>query len=142
MAPFIFATYVLVPRLERLRDVFQYRLLPEYDKLNGHPQNIILDYVSPVPEDRIFRQSVMQGKPEAFYANEFRALAGLPPADELEDVLMSGGSAVPALMSGWSAVPAPMPQEEGDQAEEMVGELDDEEAKQLDRLLLKMAKVR
>ena len=126
MAPFIMATYVLVPRLERLRDTFQYKLLPEYD------QNIILDYVSPVPEDRIFKQSVMQGKPEAFYANEFRALAGMPPVDELEDVLMSVGS----------AAPAPMPQGEGGQAEKMVGELDDDEAKQLDRLLLKMAKVR
>ena len=127
MAPFIFATYVLIPRLERLRDTFQYKLLPEYDS------NIILDYVSPVPEDRIFKQSVMQGKPEAFYANEFRELAGLPPEDELDDVLMSGGGAAPSM---------PAPSDEQGQAEEMVGELDEEEAKQLDRLLLKMARVR
>lgn len=122
MAPFIFATYVLVPRLERLRDTFQYKLLPEYDS------NIILDYVSPVPEDRTFKQSVMQGKPEAFYANEFRELAGMPPSDELDDVLMSGPGSAPT-----------MPQPEPDITEDSVGELDLEEAKQLDRLLFKMA---
>lgn len=125
MAPFIFATYVLVPRLERLRDVFQYKLMPEYD------ESIILDYVSPVPEDRVFRQSVMQGRPDAFYANEFRELAGLAPDDELDDVLMSGpGQQTPG-------VELPANEEEAAAA---VEDLDEEEAKQLDRLLFKMAR--
>jgi phage portal protein BeeE len=127
MAPFIFATYVLVPRLERLRDVFQHRLMPEYDDA------IILDYVSPVPEDRVFRQSVMQGRPDAFYANEFRELAGLPPDDDLDDILMSGPSA-PAPAPGME-----LPEDE-DEAAAAAEDLDDEEAKQLDRLLFKMAR--
>lgn len=124
MAPYIFATYVLVPRLERMRDVFQYRLMPEYD------QNIILDYVSPVPEDRVFKQTVMQGRPDAFYANEFRELAGLPPDDDLNDVLMTGPGA---------QVTIPPPEGEEPSAQRQIDELDEEDAKQLDRLLVKMA---
>lgn len=128
MAPFIFATYVLVPRLERLRDVFQHRLMPEYD------ESIVLDYVSPVPQDKLFQQSVMQGRPDAFYANEFRELAGMPPDDELDDVLMTGpGQPQPGGMT--------LPANEPD-AEAAVEDLDEEEAKQLDRLLFKMARTK
>jgi hypothetical protein len=132
LAPFIFATYVLVPRLERLRDTLQYRLLTEYG------DNLILDYVSPVPQDRLFQQSVMLGKPEAFYANEFRELAGLEPEDELDDVLMSGSGspAAPSVEPGNDSTDANEPTDQLD----LEAELDAEEAKQLDRLLLKMAR--
>jgi HK97 family phage portal protein len=127
MAPYIFATYVLVPRLERMRDTLQARLMPEYD------ESIILDYVSPVPEDRLFKQSVMNGQPGAFYANEFRELAGLPPEDELDEVLMSG----PAAPGQAPAMELPENEEEAAAA---VEDLDEEETRQLDRLLFKMAR--
>jgi hypothetical protein len=130
MAPFIFATYVLVPRLERMRDTLQARLMPEYD------ESIILDYVSPVPEDRLFKQSVMNGQPGAFYANEFRELAGLPPEDELDEVLMAPmapGSGQPGAPDS-EEEPAPPKKPAKDDED-----LTDDEAKQLDRLLFKMA---
>jgi hypothetical protein len=130
MAPFIFATYVLVPRLERMRDTLQARLIPEYD------ESIILDYVSPVPEDRLFKQSVMNGQPGAFYANEFRELAGLPPEDELDEVLMAplaAGSGQPGAPEDEPAPPKKPAKDDED--------LTDDEAKQLDRLLFKMAKI-
>lgn len=129
MAPFIFATYVLVPRLERQRDVFQHRLMPEYDEA------LILDYESPVPQDKTFKQTVMQGQPGAFYANEFRELAGLEPDDELDDVLMNQSPTATGVP------PPPGPDGmQGNQIEQGVDDLDDEEAKQLDRLLFKMAR--
>jgi hypothetical protein len=131
MAPFIIATYVLVPRLERMRDVLQHKLMPEYDDA------IILDYVSPVPQDRAFKQSVMQGQPGAFYANEFRELAGLEPEDELDEVLMA-----PATPG--EADPDEADDEEGGKPPKKPAEADDlseEEKRQLDRLLFKMAKV-
>jgi phage portal protein BeeE len=134
MAPFIFATYVLVPRLERLRDTLQYRLLAEYG------DNLILDYVSPVPQDKIFQQSVMLGKPEAFYANEFRELAGLEPEDELDDVLMSGSGSPAAPATDGEDGTNPTDANEPTDQLDLEAELDAEEAKQLDRLLLKMAR--
>ena len=82
MAPYIFGTYVMVPRLDRERDFFQFRLIPEYD------ERLILDYVSPVPEDRTFKLSVMNNQPQYFYANEFRNMAGFPNDPALDNVRM------------------------------------------------------
>jgi len=132
MAPFIFATYVLVPRLERMRDTLQARLIPEYD------ESIILDYVSPVPEDRLFKQSVMNGQPGAFYANEFRELAGLPPEDELDEVLMAPLAAGSGQPGAPDSEEEPTPPKKPAKDDE---DLTDDEAKQLDRLLFKMARV-
>jgi phage portal protein BeeE len=129
MAPFIFATYVLVPRLERLRDVLQHRLMPEYD------DSIVLDYVSPVPQDKLFQQQVMQGQPGAFYANEFRELAGLEPDDELDDVLMAPApTGAPGELGLDGAPPPPKPGAEPDE--------DEEDLKLFDRLLFKIAGVK
>lgn len=80
MAPFIFGTYVMVPRLDRERDCYQYRLLPEYD------QRLILDYASPVPEDKAFKKDVMNAQPQFFYANEFRTLAGMDEDPAMDDL--------------------------------------------------------
>jgi hypothetical protein len=127
LAPYIFATYCMVPRLERARDAWQYRLLPEYD------DNLIIDYVSPVPEDREFKLKTMVAQPGAFYANEFRCLAGLPEEDELDDVLMAP-QAPPAM-------PTPDGQDQADVSElDMQGKLTESERTELDRLLLKAAR--
>jgi hypothetical protein len=123
MAPFIFGTYVVEPRLERFRDTWQYKLLPEYD------QNLILDYESPVPDDLEFRLKTMTAQPGAFYANEFRELADLPDKPELEDVLMT------------PAAPSFGQQPQGDGEHIAPGDnLTPQEQKDLDRLLLKAAR--
>lgn len=78
MAPFIFAKYGQVPRLERQRAFYQERLIEEYD------ERLILDYVSPIPQDRKFQLECMKAQPQAFQLNEMRSLAELPMDPELE----------------------------------------------------------
>jgi hypothetical protein len=73
----IFGKSVLVPRLERLRHWLQANLVPEYDS------PLILEYDSPVPEDREFSLSVMKAQPAAFQLNEYRELANLQEDDTL-----------------------------------------------------------
>jgi HK97 family phage portal protein len=85
-APFIFTKYCIVPRVERERAFYQERLVPEYD------ERLILDYTSPVPEDKEFRLKVMQAQPSAFVLNEFRELAGLPEDEKLEGQYASGST--------------------------------------------------
>ncbi len=72
----IFARFVLIPRLEMQRTVYQRDLVPEYDN------RLILDYESPLREDTEFKLQVMQAQPHAFTVDEWRKLAG---DKELED---------------------------------------------------------
>lgn len=72
-ADFLFKRNVVVPRLELLRAYMQERLLPEYD------ERLIIDYVSPVEEDREFILSVATAAPHTLKVDEWRKLAGQPP---------------------------------------------------------------
>jgi SPP1 gp7 family putative phage head morphogenesis protein len=74
-AEYLFARGVVVPRLEMLRSDLQERLVPEFD------EKLILDYDSPVPEDREFKAKAMQGAPFAFMLDEHRELAGFAALD-------------------------------------------------------------
>lgn len=70
-ADHIFTTNVVLPRLEFLRNVFQEQLAVDFD------DRIVVHYVSPVKEDREFKLSVMQTRPQAFTDNEVREIAGV-----------------------------------------------------------------
>lgn len=70
------AEQVTVPRLEFLRAQFQKYLMPLFGG------DAILDYDSPVPEDREHQLRVMQSMPEAFHYDEWRAVAGMKPHPE------------------------------------------------------------
>ena len=72
-AGYIFATYVLVPRLEMFRALLQERLIPEYD------DRLILDYVSPVEEDREFALEAGRVAPYTMRVDEWRELQGQEP---------------------------------------------------------------
>lgn len=72
-AELFFAAWVLLPRLEARRAFLQERLVPLFD------ERLVLDYESPVREDRGHKLAVMQARPEAFSADEYRAEAGLDP---------------------------------------------------------------
>ena len=72
-ADYLFARWVIVPRLELLRSEMQERLVPEFD------DRLILDYVSPVPEDRQFKLEVAKSAPWALKRNEWRALMEMEP---------------------------------------------------------------
>lgn len=77
-AEYIFSKWVVVPRLEDWRIDFQRLLVPEFD------ERLIIDYISPIDEEKDFTLSVMQQFPWAFDCDEIRDLAGRP---ELEDEL-------------------------------------------------------
>ncbi len=81
-ADFLFSRWVIVPRLEFLRAVIQARLVPEFD------ERLIVDYESPVAEDKAHHLEVMKGAPWAFTVNEWRDAVGLPEKAEGGDTHM------------------------------------------------------
>jgi phage portal protein BeeE len=72
-ADYLMARYVSTPRLEKVREVKQVRLVPEYD------ERLILDYDSPIMEDKEFHLKVMQAQPVIPQVDEWRELMGLEP---------------------------------------------------------------
>jgi phage portal protein BeeE len=72
----IFAEQVVQPRMEFLRTEYQKRLMPLFG------DDAILDYESPVPEDREFTLRVMGTQPSGFSYDEWRELAGKKPHPE------------------------------------------------------------
>lgn len=77
-ADYLFSKWVVVPRLEDWRLDYQRLLVPEYD------ERLILDYESPVQEDKAFAKEVMSALPEAFELDEIRDVVGKAPlADDL-----------------------------------------------------------
>ena len=73
---YIFSRWVLVPRLESFRAMLQERLAPEYD------ERLIIDYVSPVEEDKDFELEAARAFPSSLRVDEWRRLQGLPPLDD------------------------------------------------------------
>lgn len=69
-ADLIYAKEILLPRQNRIRAVLQQQLVPDFN------DNLILDFVSPVMEDRDHALAVRKATPWAYSANEHRAAAG------------------------------------------------------------------
>lgn len=77
-ADYLFSRWVVQPRLEFLRSQLQERLVPDYD------DRLLIDYVSPVAEDREFMLKAAQSAPYAMTVDEWRTLQGQEPLpDEL-----------------------------------------------------------
>ena len=72
-ADYLFSRWTLVPRLEFLRATMQERLVPDYD------ERLILDYESPVQEDKEFNLKVAQASPWSTMLDEWRAMRGAEP---------------------------------------------------------------
>jgi HK97 family phage portal protein len=75
-ADLVFSRYVIEPRLEFLRGVMQERLVPEYD------DRLILDYISPVQDDKDFHLDVAKVAPFALNVDEWREMMGRGPMDD------------------------------------------------------------
>ena len=76
-ADYLYNTHTIVPRLEHWRLEYQRQLVSDYDA------RLVLDYVTPVQEDREFQLNVMKGQPGAYHVDEWRELAGFSElADE------------------------------------------------------------
>ena len=79
---FLYGRHLLIPRLERWRAALQHQLLPQYD------DRLILDYDSPVPEDREYELRVAQAAPWSRTRNEWRTLQGLEPRQDGDEYLL------------------------------------------------------
>jgi len=77
-ADYLMAKYVIVPRLEFLRINLQYQLFERFDN------RLILDYVSPIVEDKEFQLKTMQASPHSFTVDELRELAARKPLPNQE----------------------------------------------------------
>lgn len=104
-ADYLFARWVLVPRLERIISVLQRDLLPAFDS------RLILDYESPVAEDKEHKLEVGKAAPWSMKVDEWREMAGLEPLENQQgQVFMMPFNLVP--QSSPSLVPQE-PEEEG-----------------------------
>lgn len=93
-AAFIFARWVLTPRLELIRATLQTQLVPMYD------DRIVVDFSSPVEEDREFALQVRKAFPWAYVLDELRAVTGDPPLENGQgQIVMIPASFVPTKVS-------------------------------------------
>jgi HK97 family phage portal protein len=69
-ADYLFSKYVIVPRLEFIRAILQERLVPEYD------ERLIVDYVSPIQDDKEQQLKAAIAMPASITVNEWRELQG------------------------------------------------------------------
>ena len=75
-ADYLFSRWVITPRLEFLRSQLQERLIPEYD------DRLVLDFVSPVQEDRAHMLDAAKAAPWAMKVDEWRTLQGQETLDD------------------------------------------------------------
>jgi hypothetical protein len=75
-ADYLFGRWVLQPRLEFLRNVLQVAWVSQFDP------RLVLDYDSPVAEDKEHNLKVYTAAPWAFMVDEWRSLGGQEPLPE------------------------------------------------------------
>jgi len=91
-ADYLFTRHTLVPRLEFLRATMQERFVPDFD------ERLILDYVSPVQEDKDYNLKVATQATWSATVDEWRAMRG-------EDELPNGQGRVFMIPFGINPVP-------------------------------------
>jgi len=72
-ADYLFTRWVVVPRLEFLRTEFQQSLVPMFG------EDLVLEYINPVPEDKEHMLQVARAAPYAFTVNEIRSMGSHQP---------------------------------------------------------------
>jgi HK97 family phage portal protein len=101
-ADYLFSRWVVTPRMEFLRSQLQERLIPEYD------DRLVLDFVSPVAEDREHMLEASKAAPWSLKVDEWRVLQGQEPLDDnAGQIHMMPLNLVPVTTP--SVPPAPMP---------------------------------
>lgn len=72
-ADYLFSKHLLVPALEARREFYQEHVVNDYD------DRILIDYVSPVQEDKNFQLNVGRAQPHLFTVDEWRGMAAHDP---------------------------------------------------------------
>ncbi len=100
-ADFLFAKHVIVPRAEIWREFLQEALVPQYD------ERALIDYTSPIEEDKEMALRMQVVAPHAFRVDEQRRLAGFDPLGPAAggDLFVVNGVAVRSLNDLASATP-------------------------------------
>lgn len=99
----IFASEVLIPRLEFFRAELQAKLVPTFD------DRLILDYESPEPDDDQLRLETMRAAPWAFTRGEWRSFGGVENRGDVDDVhVMPLGLTIDDDGAGGDDAPPPM----------------------------------
>jgi hypothetical protein len=80
VADYIYQSQVVVPRLELLRSELQAKLIPLYD------DRYVLDYVSPIPEDKELQLEFLKASSHSATRGEWRRAAGLVDRGEGDNV--------------------------------------------------------
>jgi len=73
---------VIKPRMEHIRNTIQRNLVPQFDS------RLILDFDSPVIQDKEHQFRIMNSAKFAFTVNDFRTVAGIPRIDKFGDALV------------------------------------------------------
>lgn len=100
-ADYLWARWVITPRLDLIRSTLQWGLVPLYD------DRLIVGYESPVQEDREFQLNVMKARPSAFTVNDWRDMASHEPADDGDVYIMAFNEKIVADLTP-TALPEPM----------------------------------
>lgn len=93
-ADYLYNKNVIVPKAEMWREFFQRTLVVEFD------ERAVLDYVSPIQEDKNYTLSTAIAAPYMVKVKDWRKIAGLPPVSPAEgDLYMvpAGTTAVRSL---------------------------------------------
>ncbi len=80
-ADYLYNKNVVVPKAEMWREFFQRTLVDEYDP------RAVLDYVSPIQEDKNYQLSAAIAAPFTVKVKDWRRIAGLPPTNPEEGEL-------------------------------------------------------
>jgi hypothetical protein len=102
-ADYLMGKYVLVPRLEFMRIILQQQLIEKYD------ERLILDYVSPVVEDKEFELQVTQAHPSNFTIDEIRELANRRKIEGGTGFMVPINTTYVTNLSDTAVEPAPNP---------------------------------
>lgn len=103
-ADYLMARYVIDPRLEFQRTVMQERLVPEFD------ERLILEYLSPVQEDREHHLKVATVAPWSLTVDEWRKMSGHAPLEDEKagSLFVFSGGEKPGPMEEPPPPPAPI----------------------------------
>lgn len=79
-AEYIYSKYVLVPRLDFLRNEIQNKLAILFD------DKLVVDYVSPIPDDREAQIEILKASPQIATRGEWRSRAGLENRGDYDNI--------------------------------------------------------